>query len=64
LHNKEVKPVQEAVYCVNPIGVANRGLGGSKLDYERRQPEKIRLYQVIAEHWETFKAEREMEGRT
>jgi hypothetical protein len=37
---------------------------GSRLDYERRQPEKTRLYQVIAEHWETFKAEREMEGRT
>ena len=37
---------------------------GSKLDYERRNPERTLLYQTIAAHWETFKAEREMEGRT
>jgi hypothetical protein len=36
----------------------------SKLTYERRKPERTLLYQTIAEHWETFKAEREMEGRT
>lgn len=36
----------------------------SKLDYERRQPEKTLLHQIISDHWETFKAEREMEGRT
>ena len=37
---------------------------GSKLNYERRNPERTLLYQTIAAHWETFKAEREMEGRT
>jgi hypothetical protein len=35
-----------------------------KLTYERRKPEQTLLYQTIAGHWETFKAEREMEGRT
>ena len=37
---------------------------GSNLNYERRKPELTQLFQIIAEHWETFKAEREMEGRT
>ena len=36
---------------------------GSKLNYERRKPELTLLFQIIAGHWETFKAEREMEGR-
>ncbi len=40
------------------------GMCGSKLNYERRKPELTQLFQIIAEHWETFKAEREMEGRT
>jgi hypothetical protein len=36
----------------------------SKLKYERRKPEQTLLYQTIAGHWETSKAEREMEGRS
>jgi hypothetical protein len=31
---------------------------------ERRQPENTLLYRTIAAHWQTFKAEREAEGRT
>jgi hypothetical protein len=37
---------------------------GSKLTYERRKPEQTLLYQTVAGHLETFKAEREIEGRT
>ena len=35
----------------------------SKLSYSRRRPELTPCYKIIQEHDETFKAEREAEGR-